>query len=205
MSRADRTEQDILKARARELARPLTGERALPTSASEVASDTADRANSKAGTTRRVSGEAGANAHLDVVEFLLAHECYAIESRFVAEVFPFADITPLPCTPAFVVGIVNFRGRVLSVIDLKFFFQLPAKGLNDRNRAIVLRSGSMEFGVLVDAMRGTRWLPEDSLQDALPTLSGIREKYLKGITSDGVVVLDGGKLLADEALVVREG
>ena len=174
MRKANRSDQDILRARATDLARPD-------------------------------SGETSSDAHLDVVEFLLAHECYAIESRFVAEVFPFADITPLPCTPPFVVGIVNFRGSVLSVVDLKFFFQLPAKGLNDRNRAIVLRSDSMEFGVLVDAMRGTRRLAEDALQDGLPTLSGIREKYLKGITADGVVVLDGGKLLADEALVVSEG
>ena len=153
---------------------------------------------------RPIAREASAEGRLDVVEFLLAHECYAIESRFVAEVFPFGDITPLPGTPAFVVGIVNFRGSVLSVIDLKFFFQLPIKGLNDRNRAIVLRSDSMEFGVLVDAMHGTRRIAQDSLQEALPTLSGIREKYLKGITPDGVVVLDGGKLLADEALVVRD-
>jgi purine-binding chemotaxis protein CheW len=153
---------------------------------------------------RPVAREASAEGRLDVVEFLLAHESYAIESRFVAEVFPFGDITPLPGTPAFVVGIINFRGSVLSVIDLKFFFQLPIRGLNDRNRAVILRSDSMEFGVLVDAMRGTRQIAQGSLQEALPTLSGIREKYLKGITADGVVVLDGGKLLADASLVVQQ-
>ncbi len=153
---------------------------------------------------RPIAVEASAEGRLDVVEFLLAHECYAIESRFVAEVFPFGDLTPLPGTPAFVVGIVNYRGRVLSVIDLKFFFQLPMKGLNDRNRAIVLRSGRMEFGILVDAMHGTRSIAQDELQEGLATLSGIREKYLKGVTADGVVVLDGGKLLADDALVVKD-
>ena len=144
---------------------------------------------------RPISRRASANGHLDVVGFQLAHERYAIESRFVAEVFPFTDITPLPGTPAFVVGIVNFRGSVLSVIDLKFFFQLPMKGLNDRNRAIVLRSANMD---------GTRRIVQENLQEALPTLSGIREKYLKGVTPDGVVVLDGGKLLSDDALVVRD-
>ena len=173
MNMANPTDEGILLARARELARPNVR-------------------------------EASAEVHLDVVEFLLAHECYAIESRFVAEVFPFGDITPVPGTPAFVVGIVNFRGSVLSVLDLKFFFQLPMKGLNDRNRAIVLRSGRMEFGVLVDAMRGTRRIAQDSLQETLPTLSGIREQYLKGVTPDGMVVLDGGKLLEDDALVVQQ-
>jgi purine-binding chemotaxis protein CheW len=53
-------------------------------------------------------------------------------------------------------------------------------------------------------MRGTRQIAQGSLQEALPTLSGIREKYLKGITADGVVVLDGGKLLADASLVVQQ-
>ncbi len=173
MNTANHTDQDILLARARELARPT-------------------------------AREASTEGRLSVVEFHLAHECYAIESQYVAEVFPFGDITPLPGTPAFVVGIVNFRGSVLSVIDLKFFFQLPMKGLNDRNRAIVLRSGRMEFGVLVDAMRGTRRIAQVELQEALPTLSGIREKYLKGVTPDGVVVLDGGKLLSDDALVVKD-
>ena len=62
----------------------------------------------------------------------------------------------------------------------------------------------MEFGVLVDAMHGTRRIVQENLQEALPTLSGIREKYLKGVTPDGVVVLDGGKLLSDDALVVRD-
>ncbi len=152
---------------------------------------------------RPIAREVRAEGRLDVVEFLLAHERYAIESRFVAEVFPFGDLAPLPGTPAFVVGIVNFRGRVLSVLDLKVFFQLPVKGLNDRNRAIVLRSERMEFGILIDALNCTRRIAPDSLQEALPTLSGIREKYLKGVTADAVVVLDGGKLLADAALVVQ--
>ena len=174
MNQEERTDQDILKARAAEMARP-------------------------------VGTEADSGQFLDVVEFLLAQECYAIESQFVAEVFPFGDLTPVPCTPPFVVGIVNFRGSVLSVLELKFLFQLPTTGLNDRNRAIVLRSDTMEFGILVDAMRGTRRIDAGSLQEALPTLSGIREKYLRGITPDGVVVLDGGRLLIDEALVVREG
>ena len=65
---------------------------------------------------------------IEVVEFLLAHERYAVESSYVREVYPLENLTPLPCTPGFVLGIVNLRGEILSVIDLKKFFDLPEKG-----------------------------------------------------------------------------
>jgi len=153
----------------------------------------------------REKGEKGAaEGDLAVVEFALADERYAVESRFVAEVFPFHNMTPVPGTPAFVFGIINVRGKIVSVIDLKVFFELPPKGLTDRSYAIILESNGMEFGILVDAMGAARRISSSGMQDGLPTLSGIREKYLKGITNDGMVVLDGGKLLSDEALVVRD-
>src|SRR4051794_29498302 len=68
---------------------------------------------------------------LELLEFRLAQECYALENRYVQEVYPLKDLTPLPCTPPFVLGIVNVRGHVLPVLDLKKFFDLPEKGLTD--------------------------------------------------------------------------
>lgn len=145
-----------------------------------------------------------AEVSLDVVEFILAGERYAVESRFVREVHLLEDLAPLPCTPAFVLGIVNLRGEVLSVIDIKKFFDLPEKGLTDLDKAIVLESGGMRFGLLADAVAGARRVPLAAIQPALPTLTGIRERYLRGVTSERLVVLDADKLLTDEAIVVRE-
>jgi len=141
---------------------------------------------------------------IEVVEFLLAYETYAIESRFVREVYPLEKLTPLPCTPAFVLGIVSVRGEMLSVIDLKKFFDLPEKGLTDLNKLIVLDSGSMRFGILADAITGVRQIPLADIQPSLPTLSGIRDEYLKGVTAGRTVVLDSEKLIADEKIVVQE-
>ena len=62
---------------------------------------------------------------IEVVEFTLAHERYAVASEHVREVYPLEDFTPLPCTPHFVLGIINLRGEILSVIDIKKFFDLP--------------------------------------------------------------------------------
>lgn len=141
---------------------------------------------------------------IEVVEFALAREQYAVESRFVRDVFSLEQLTPLPCTPPFVLGIVNLRGQFLSVIDIKKFFDLPEKGLSDLSKVIVLESGDMHFGVLADAIVGVNQIAVDEIQPSLPTLTGIRAEYLLGITAGRTVVLDAGKLLADETIVVQD-
>ena len=70
---------------------------------------------------------------LELVEFILAYEKYGIESSFVREVYPLKEFTPVPCTPSFIFGITNVRGKLISVMDIKEFFGLPSKGLTDLN------------------------------------------------------------------------
>jgi len=142
--------------------------------------------------------------YIEVVEFVLAYEKYAVETRHVREIHPLEHLTPLPCTPAFVLGIVNVRGEILSVIDLRKFFDLPEKGLTDLNKVIVLESENMLFGVLADAVIGARRVRVADIQPSLPTLTGVREAYLMGVTAERTVILDAEKLLADETIVVQE-
>ena len=145
-----------------------------------------------------------AGAALELLEFSLAQERYAVESRFVREVCPLKELTPLPCTPPFLLGIVNVRGRILPVLDLKKFFDLPEKGLTDLHRIILIRGDGLELGLLADAITGVRSVSADSLQPSLPTLTGIREDYLKGVTAERLVVLDLARILADPKIVVHE-
>ena len=142
-------------------------------------------------------------AYLEVVEFMLAHERYALELVHIREVYPLKELTPLPGTPAFVLGIINVGGRILSVIDIKRFFELPEKGLTNLNKVIILQSDEMEFGILADEILGTERISESAIQRSLPTLTGVRADYLKGVTGDRVVILDGEKLLSDEKIVVQ--
>ena len=130
---------------------------------------------------RQSTGGDVAAASIEVVEFLLAQEQYGIETLYVREVYPLKDLTPLPCTPPFVRGIINVRGRLLSVIDLKPFFELPEKGLTDLNKVIIAHTEAMELGILADAILGVRRLSLAAMQPSLPTLTGIREEYLKGV------------------------
>jgi purine-binding chemotaxis protein CheW len=152
----------------------------------------------------REPAKAEAADTVEAVVFRLAHETYAVEARYVREVSRLENLTPLPCTPAFVLGVVNLRGQIVSVIDMRKFFALPEKGLSDLNRVIVLRSEEMAFGLLADAIVGVGRIARADIQPSLPTLTGIREKYLQGVTREGVVVLDAARLLADERIVVRE-
>jgi purine-binding chemotaxis protein CheW len=144
----------------------------------------------------------GTQGDLEIVEFLLSYETYGIESSFVREVYPLNEITPLPGTSPFVLGIINVRGQILSVLDLKKFFDLPEKGLSDLNKVIIIHDEIMEFGILADAVTGIRKISLDIIQPALPTLTGIRAEYLKGVTDKREVILDAKKILRDEKIIV---
>ena len=142
-------------------------------------------------------------SHLEVVEFMLAHERYALELTHIREVYPLKELTPLPGTPDFVLGIINVRGQILSIVDIKRFFDLPEKVLTNLNQVIILQSDEMEFGILADEILGTRLIPASAIQASLPTLTGIRAEYLKGVTGDRVVILNGEKIVLDEKMVVQ--
>jgi purine-binding chemotaxis protein CheW len=148
--------------------------------------------------------EPAEGAMLEVLEFRLASERYAVESRLVQEVQPLRDLTPLPCTPPFVLGIVNVRGRILPVLDLKKFFDLPERGLTDLHRIILVRGNDLELGLLADVIVGVRKVEANSLQPSLPTLTGIRADFLKGVSEERLVVLDLDRILLDPKIIVHE-
>lgn len=143
-------------------------------------------------------------ASIVLLEFRLAQESYALETRHVQEVYPLKDLTAMPCTPAFVLGMVNVRGNITPVIDIKKFFDLPDKGLTDLHRIIIVQGSGIEFGLLADVIVGVRTIAADSLQPPLPTLIGIHSDYLKGVTKECLVVLDLDRILADPSIIVHE-
>jgi purine-binding chemotaxis protein CheW len=141
---------------------------------------------------------------LEVIEFDLAGESYALPLAQVREVSLLKELTPVPCTPPFVLGIINLRGEIRVVIDLKKFFDLPEKGITDLNKIIMIQNDEMQLGILADFIRNVRRVRIADLQPALPTMTGIRADYLRGVTSDRLVVLDSGKILSDKRIIVDE-
>ena len=141
---------------------------------------------------------------LEAVEFELAGESYAIALAQVREVGPLHDLTPVPGTPAFVLGIINLHGEIRTVIDLKKFFDLPDAGLTQLNQILLLEHEDLQLGILADTIRGVRRIPLADLQASLPTLTDIRADYLRGVTGDRLVVLDAVKILSDKRILVDE-
>ncbi len=141
---------------------------------------------------------------LEVLAFTLAGETYGIETCHVREACQLRDLTPVPCTPPFVAGLMNLRGRILTVLDLRKLFELPTRGLTELNRVIVLEGGGAEVGLLADSIDGVRQVVASDLQGGLPTLTGMRERFLEGVTGQMLAVLDGGRLLSDTGLEVNE-
>lgn len=141
---------------------------------------------------------------IEIILFRLAYETYGIETAFVREVYPLKDMTTLPGTPSFVLGIINVRGQIVSVIDLKKFFNLPEKGLGELNKVIIMYNERMEFGILADVVEGTQSVALEEIMAAPPSVIGIGKKYLKGVTKEHIVLLDAESILNDEKIIVNE-
>lgn len=175
-------------------------ERAVAPSAGEKNSTLKERARILS---REARNDEAGEEYIEIVEFLLAHERYGIETKHILEVYPLKELTPLPSTPPFVLGVVNARGRIITVVDIKTLFELPGRGLTNLNQLIIVRVPGMELGLLADTIVGVQRVSLQDIQPSLPTLSGIRAEYLKGVTKERQVIIDVEKMLLDKRLLVQ--
>jgi purine-binding chemotaxis protein CheW len=141
---------------------------------------------------------------LEVLVFKLSSEYYGIETIFIQEAYPLKNFVQLPCVPPFVFGIMNVRRHILSIVNLKVFFDLPEVEITSQNKVIIISNEEFEYGILVDEILEVQKVPAESLQPALPTMAGIREEFLKGITSEGLIILSAAKLLSDKTIILQK-
>jgi len=87
---------------------------------------------------------------------------------------------------------------------MKTFFNLPEKGITNLNRVIVVWKENVALGILADEISEIRSIPEKNLHPPLPTMTDIHARYLKGITGEGLIILDIKKILSDTQLIVHE-
>ena len=143
---------------------------------------------------------------LEVASFTLAGESYAIETRYITRVVRLTDFTPVPGTPDFLGGVLNLRGEILALVDLRAYFGIPSMGLTDLSRIIVLGLERNEFGIMADQVDEVSTLRVDEVLDTPATLPGGGGRaLLLGVTADARIVLDGAALLADKALYIDQG
>lgn len=135
-------------------------------------------------------GERRPKPQIRLVPFSLADEWYAVDIEYVHEVLKIPSITKVPGIPNFILGVVNIRGNITSVTDLKKLFSLAETEINSESRIIVIRASKKTTGILVDSVGKALLLPLDSLQPALSTISEINADYIKG-----EIKLQDGRLL----------
>lgn len=131
---------------------------------------------------------------LELVTFTLANETYAVESRYVVQVFKLADLSVFPGAVAPLFGVTAWRGDLLTILDLRPVLGLSVGALNDLSTVIVLaRVGERGlFGILADTVRGVVTLPAAAVRDPAQVAD---RTYIRGITGDAVLVLEARALL----------
>jgi len=151
---------------------------------------------------KSVDSSVDTEENLEILEFLLSGERYAIAMEYVREVALLRVITLLPAMPPFILGIISLRGSVISLVDMRSILGLPPKGLTDYNRVIVLESSEMTFGVLADAIIMTRTIKLNAINRPPPTVSGIGAAYLIGVLPGPLMVIDAKAMLNDPRMVI---
>lgn len=136
-----------------------------------------------------------------VVVFELAGQTYGVEIGSVSEIIRMESITRVPRAPEFVEGVINLRGRIIPVLDLRKRFGLPEGEHTRRSRIIIAEIGSMTVGMIVDAVLEVLRIPVDGIEPPPPVVDGVDVVYLRGITLHGerlVILLNLEKVLYEE-------
>jgi purine-binding chemotaxis protein CheW len=148
--------------------------------------------------------EVGEGEGMQLVVFSLANETYGIETDHVKEVQPLQHVSPVPCTPNFVVGVINIRGSIYSVVDIRGFFGVPRQEITDLTKVILVNAAGLEVGILADDVSGAISVPLAEIKPPLATQATVKEEYVQGVTKDMLVVLNLEALMRDERIIVHE-
>lgn len=133
--------------------------------------------------------------------FRLGREAYAIATRWVVGVARPRELVAVPGTPERLLGVVNVRGQLLPVFDLRRVFGVQARGIDDMGRLLLLGARSRsELGVLADEVEGRR----DDVAARPDAASAPVDPCLSGIAADGTLIIDGQALLADPRFVMED-
>lgn len=152
-------------------------------------------------------GEVQGDQELQLVIFRLAKEEYGLPITKVQEINRLVPITKLPQTPSFMEGIINLRGRIIPVVDLRKRFQVAATEYDDDTRIIIVEVSGQTVGIIVDAVNEVVRLNSDSIEPPPPAFV-LDARYIEGVGKlDGrlLILLDIDKILtAQEEIALRQ-
>ncbi|MFP2770577.1 chemotaxis protein CheW [Oceanisphaera sp. KMM 10153] len=138
---------------------------------------------------------------LQWVTFRLDNETYGINVMQVQEVLRYSDIAPVPGAPDYVLGIVNLRGNVVTVLDTRLRFGLQPAELTDNSRIVIIEAEKQVIGILVDSVAEVVYLKSSEIESAPNVGTSESAKFIQGVCNreqELLILVDLDKLLSDD-------
>lgn len=135
--------------------------------------------------------------------FQLGQEDYGIEISHVTEIVGMQNITEVPDMPNFVKGVVNLRGQVIPVIDMRLRFRMSPREYDERTCIVVVDIQNIQLGLVVDTVNEVRTIPQESISPPPKVCNSQASRYIKGMGKVGeevLILLDADKVMFEEEL-----
>ncbi|GAA6134850.1 chemotaxis protein CheW [Oceaniserpentilla sp. 4NH20-0058] len=138
---------------------------------------------------------------LQWVTFRLDNETYGINVMQVQEVLRYTEIAPVPGAPPYVLGIINLRGNVVTVIDTRLRFGLSETQTNDQTRIVIIETENQVVGILVDAVAEVVYLRQSEIETTPNVGNEETAKFIQGVchkNEELLILVDLEKMMSDE-------
>ena len=138
---------------------------------------------------------------INLVTFKLGNNEYAIDIMQAKEIIKMEKITLIPNAPDYVEGVINLRGNIIPIVDLKKRFNLDENEEEKNTGIIIVKIDDVDMGIIIDAISKVVSIATSNIQPPPPMLSGIGQKYIKGVAKledKLLVVLDLEKLIVGD-------
>jgi purine-binding chemotaxis protein CheW len=138
---------------------------------------------------------------LQWVTFRLENESYGINVMQVQEVLRYTEIAPVPGAPPYVLGIINLRGNVVTVIDTRSRFALPNAETTDQTRIVIIEAENQVVGILVDSVAEVVYLRQSEIETTPNVGNDESAKFIQGVchkNDELLILVDLEKLMSDE-------
>lgn len=140
---------------------------------------------------------------LQLVTFSIGEEEFGVDILKVQEIIRTMEITRVPRAADYVVGVINLRGKVIPIIDLRRRFGLQPKGHDENTRIIVIEISNMIVGFVVDSVSEVLRIPADTVEPPPPVVAGLDSEYINGVgklEDTLLILLDLDKLLSHDEI-----
>lgn len=151
--------------------------------------------------TKNIAQASNDDPILQWVTFRLEGETYGINVMQVQEVLRYTEIAPVPGAPAYVLGIINLRGNVVTVIDTRHRFNLSEGEVTDNTRIVIIETERHVIGILVDSVAEVVYLRQSEIEVAPNVGNEESAKFIQGVchkNDELLILIDLNKLLSNE-------